>query len=374
MIVAVPKEIKTREYRVGITPAGVRTLVEDGHRVLVEAAAGLGSGIDDAAYLAAGAEMVQSAAEVYARGELIVKVKEPLPAEYALLRPGQILFTYLHLAPARELTRALLERQVTGIAYETVELADGNLPLLHPMSEIAGRMAVQVGAHYLQKENGGKGVLLAGAPGVRPGRVVILGAGTVGSNAARIAVGMGADVTVLDVNPERLTFLDDHYGNRIHTVMSNSQNIEDEARGADLLIGAVLVAGARAPLLVSRDTVAAMTAGSVIVDVAVDQGGCVATIRPTTHDAPVYTVDGIIHYGVANMPGAVSRTSTFALTNSTLPYVRKIAGMGLEKATATDEALRRGVNTHAGRLTSEPVARALGIPWETFPAIAEQPG
>jgi len=374
MIIGVPREITTREYRVGMTPAGVRTLVEDGHRVLVEAGAGAGSGIDDAAYRTAGAELVGSAAEVYARGELIVKVKEPLAEEYDQLRPGQILFTYLHLAPAAELTRALLQRRVTGIAYETVELGDGSLPLLHPMSEVAGRMAVQVGAHYLQKENGGKGVLLAGAPGVRPGRVVILGAGTVGSNAVRIAVGMGADVTVLDIDPGRLAFLDDHYGNRIHTVMSNSQNVEDEVRGADLLIGAILVAGARAPLLVSRETVAAMAAGSVIVDVAVDQGGCVATIRPTTHDAPVYTVDGVVHYGVANMPGAVSHTSTFALTNSTLPYVRKIAGKGLEKATVEDEALRRGVSTHAGRLTSEPVARALGIPFEPYPAVNEQPG
>jgi alanine dehydrogenase len=366
MIIAVPKEIKTREYRVGMTPAGVRTLVEDGHRVLIESGAGLGSGFDDGAYLAAGAEVLSAAAKVYARGELIVKVKEPLAGEFALLRPAQILFTYLHLAPARELTRALLERQVTGIAYETVELADGTLPLLLPMSEIAGRMAVQVGAHYLQKEKGGKGVLLAGAPGVRPGRVVILGAGTVGSNAVRIAVGMGADVTVLDVDPARLTFLDDHYGNRIHTVMSNSQNIEEEVRSADLLVGAVLVAGARAPMLVSRETVATMAAGSVIVDVAVDQGGCVATTRPTTHDDPVYAVDGIIHYGVANMPGAVSRTSTFALTNSTLPYVRKIAGSGLTGAAAADEALRRGVSTHAGRLTSEPVARALGLPYEPY--------
>ncbi len=366
MIIAVPREIKTREYRVGMTPAGVRTLVEDGHRVLVESGAGLGSGFDDGAYLSAGAEVPGTAAEVYASGELIVKVKEPLASEFDLLRQGQILFTFLHLAPARELTRALLERQVTGIAYETVELADGTLPLLHPMSEIAGRMAVQVGAHYLQKENGGKGVLLAGAPGVRPGRVVILGAGTVGSNAVRIAVGMGADVTVLDIDPARLTFLDDHYGNRIHTVMSNSQNIEEETRGADLLIGAVLVAGARAPMLVSRETVAAMAAGSVVVDVAVDQGGCVATTRPTTHDDPVYAVDGIIHYGVANMPGAVSRTSTFALTNSTLPYVRKIAGAGLTKAAAADEALRRGISTHAGRLTSEPVAKALGLPCEPY--------
>lgn len=366
MIIAVPREIKTREYRVGMTPAGARTLLEDGHRVLVETGAGVGSGFDDAAYRAAGAEVLSSAAEVYASGELVVKVKEPLPGEFDRLQPGQILFTYLHLAPAPELTRALLQRQVTGIAYETVERDDGTLPLLHPMSEIAGRMAVQVGAHYLQKENGGKGVLLAGAPGVRAGRVVILGAGTVGSNAVRIAVGMGADVTVLDIDPARLTFLDDHYGNRIQTVMSNSQNIEEEVRSADLLIGAVLLAGARSPMLVSRETVASMTAGSVIVDVAVDQGGCVATTRVTTHDNPVYAVDGVIHYGVANMPGAVSRTSTFALTNSTLPYVRKIAGQGLAAAATADLPLRRGISTHAGRLTSEPVARALGLPFEPY--------
>lgn len=366
MIVAVPKEIKTREYRVGMTPAGVRTLTEDGHTVLVEAGAGLGSGIGDEQYRAAGARLVDSAAELYAEGELIVKVKEPLPDEYALLRQGQALFTFLHLAPAAELTRMLLDGEVTGIAYETVQLADGTLPLLHPMSEVAGRMAVQVGAHYLQKENGGKGVLLAGAPGVRPGKVVILGAGTVGSNAVRIAVGMGADVTVLDIDPGRLAFLDDHFGNRIHTLMSSSQEIEDEVARADLVIGAVLVTGARAPLLVTRETVGRMAAGSVIVDVAVDQGGCIATTRPTTHDRPVYTVDGVLHYGVANMPGAVSHTSTFALTNSTLPYVRKIAGLGLAAAAEGDEALLRGINTYAGRLRNASVARALDLPWERY--------
>ena len=362
MIVAVPREIKAREYRVGMTPAGVRALVEDGHVVLVECGAGSGSGFADKAYRAAGARLIASAAEIYAKGELVVKVKEPLPDEYELLRPGQILFTYLHLAPAPELTRALLERQVTGVAYETVQLADGSLPLLTPMSEVAGRMAVQVGAHYLEKENGGRGVLLAGAPGVRAGKVVILGAGTVGSNALRIAVGMGADVTVLDIDPVRLTFLDDHYGNRIQTLISNSQHIEEEIAGADLLIGAVLVAGARAPTLVSREMVAAMRPGSVIVDVAVDQGGCVATTHPTTHDNPVYLVDGVLHYGVANMPGAVSHTSTFALTNSTLPYVRRIAGQGLAAATAADAALCRGVNTCAGTLCNASVARALDLP------------
>jgi alanine dehydrogenase len=366
MIVSVPKEIKTREYRVGMTPAGVRTLAEDGHTVLIEAGAGLGSGITDDQYKAAGAEVIDSAAEVYSRGELIVKVKEPVPGEFGFLRKGQILFTYLHLAPAPELTRMLLDREVTGIAYETVQLADGSLPLLHPMSEVAGRMAVQVGAHYLQKENGGRGVLLAGAPGVRPGKVVILGAGTAGSNALRIAVGMGADVTVLDIDPGRLALLDDHYGNRIHTLMSNSQNVEDEAKRADLLIGAVLLTGARAPQLVNRETVSEMAEGSVIVDVAVDQGGCIATTRPTTHDHPVFIEHGVVHYGVTNMPGAVSRTSTFALTNSTLAYVRRIAGLGLASAAIEDEALRRGVNTHAGALCNESVARALDLDFEAY--------
>ncbi|WP_432823144.1 alanine dehydrogenase, partial [Trichloromonas sp.] len=252
-------------------------------------------------------------------------------------------------------------------AYETVQLEDGSLPLLHPMSEVAGRMSVQVGAHFLQKENGGKGVLLGGAPGVRPAKVVILGGGTVGSNALRIAVGMGADVTVIDLDSRRLGFLDDHYGNRIHTLMSNSQNIEEEARRADLLIGAVLVTGARAPVLVKRGLLKQMEPGSVIVDVAVDQGGCVETIHPTTHDTPVYTIDGVLHYGVANMPGAVSRTSTYALTNATLPYVRKIAALGLVTAARQDEALARGINTFGGMLCNQPVAAAQGLPWQPCP-------
>lgn len=366
MILAVPKEIKTREYRVGMTPAGVRSLKEDGHTVLIESGAGLGCGIPDDQYRTSGAEIIPSADEVYSRGELIVKVKEPLPDEFDFLRKGQILFTYLHLAPAPELTRKLLEKEVTGIAYETVQLADGSLPLLHPMSEVAGRMSVQVGAHYLQKENGGSGVLLSGAPGVRPGKVVILGAGTAGSNALRIAVGMGADVTVLDIDSARLGSLDNHYGNRIHTLMSNSQNIEDEVKRADLLIGAVLLTGARAPQLVSRKTVSEMAEGSVIVDIAVDQGGCIETTRPTTHDHPVFTEHGVVHYGVTNMPGAVSRTSTFALTNSTLTYVRRIAALGLTAATAQDEALRLGVNTFAGALCNESVARALDLPYKAY--------
>jgi len=366
MIIGVPKEIKTREYRVAMTPAGVRTLTEDGHSILVESGAGLGSGINDDQYRQAGARILDQAEEIYAKAAMIVKVKEPLPAEYDLLRPRQILFTYLHLAPAPKLTAALLRREVTGIAYETVQLADGGLPLLHPMSEIAGRMAVQVGAHYLQKENGGKGVLLAGAPGVKPGKVVIVGAGTVGSNAVRIAVGMGGDVTVLDIDPARLAFLDDHYGNRVHTLMSNSQNIEDEILHADLVVGAVLVTGARAPVLVTRDMVSRMVPGSVIVDVAVDQGGCFATTRPTTHDQPTYEVDGVVHYGVANMPGAVSRTSTFALTNSTLPYARKIAGLGVKEAAKQDQAIKLGINTYSGRLCNEQVAEALGLPQQPF--------
>jgi alanine dehydrogenase len=361
MIVGVPREIKCQEQRVGMTPAGVRTLVEDGHRVLVQTGAGAGSGLGDPLYTQAGATLVETPGEIYAAAQLIVKVKEPLPPEYPLLRAGQLLFTYLHLAPEPHLTAVLCAAGVTAIAYETVARADGALPLLTPMSEIAGRMAPQVGAHWLEKEQGGKGVLLAGAPGVRPGRVVILGAGTVGGNALRIAVGMGADVTVFDIDPARLAALDDHYGNRIHTLIANSQTIEEEVPRADLLIGAVLVAGAAAPRLVSRELVARMEPGSVIVDVAVDQGGCIATIRPTTHADPVYSVGGVLHYGVANMPGAVSRTSTFALTNATLPYVRQLAAGGLAACQAHPE-LSGGVNIHAGNITHPAVAKALGRP------------
>jgi len=367
MIIGVPREIKPQEHRVGMTPAGVRALVEDGHRVLVESGAGLGSGCDDARYRQAGAMLVDTPMEIYAAAELVVKVKEPLPPEYPLLRPGQLLFTFLHLAPDPAQAEALLASGCTAVAYETVTRADGTLPLLTPMSEIAGRMAPQVGAHWLQKEQGGKGVLLAGAPGVRPGRVVILGAGTVGSNALRIAVGMGADVTVLDIDAGRLAALDDHYGNRIHTLIANSQTIEEELPRTDLLIGAVLVAGAAAPKLVPRELVARLEPGSVIVDVAVDQGGCVATIRPTTHADPVYAVDGVLHYGVANMPGAVSRTSTFALTNATLPYVRQLAAEGFAACLRHLE-LRAGVNVHAGAIAHSAVARALGRSCRPLPA------
>jgi alanine dehydrogenase len=361
VIVGVPKETKVQEHRVGMTPAGVRTLVEDGQRVLVQSGAGAGSGLSDAQYLQAGATLIADPAELYAAAGLVAKVKEPLPPEYPLLRSGQLLFTYLHLAPDPQQAAALLASGCTAIAYETVTRPDGTLPLLTPMSEIAGRMAPQIGAHWLQKEQGGKGVLLAGAPGVRPGRVVILGAGTVGSNALRIAVGMGADVTVFDIDPARLALLDDHYGNRIHTLIANSQTIEEEVPRADLLIGAVLVAGAQAPKLVPGELVARMEAGSVIVDVAVDQGGCVATTRPTTHDHPVFAEAGVLHYGVANMPGAVSHTSTFALTNATLPYVRRLAAEGFGACVSHPE-LRQGVNIHAGAVTHPAVAAALGLP------------
>jgi alanine dehydrogenase len=364
MIVGVPKEIKEREYRVGMTPAGARTLVEDGHQVLIEQGAGLGSGLTDEQYGAAGAQLEPSAARIYQQAELLVKVKEPLPVEYDLLQPQQILFTFLHLAAAPDLTALLLERRITAIAYETVQHDDGTLPLLQPMSEVAGRMAIQVGAHFLQKEHGGKGVLLAGAPGVRPGRVVVLGAGTVGSNAVRIAVGMGADVTVLDTNPARLALLDDHYGNHILTLISNSQNIEDEVRRADLLIGAVLIPGGRTPQLATEPLVAQMSPGSVIIDVAVDQGGCIATTRPTSHDAPIHLLHGVLHYGVANMPGAVSQTSTFALTNSTLPYIQQLASLGVQQALKADPALGRGLNTLAGHVQHRTVAEALGFSWQ----------
>lgn len=360
MIVGVPKELKGQEHRVGMTPAGARTLVEDGHRVLVERSAGAGSGLGDDQYRQGGAELVDNPAELYAEAQLVVKVKEPLPVEWPWLRSGQLLFTFLHLAPEPALAAALQASGCTAIAYETVARADGSLPLLTPMSEIAGRMAPQVGAHWLQKEQGGKGVLLAGAPGVRPGRVVILGAGTVGSNALRIAVGLGADVTVFDIDPARLALLDDHYGNRIHTLIANSMTIEEEVPRADLLIGAVLVAGGRAPRLVARELVARMEPGSVVVDVAVDQGGCVATIRPTTHADPVYCAEGVLHYGVANMPGAVSRTSTFALTNATLPYVRLLAAGGLAACRQNPE-LRAGINVHGGAITHPAVAAALDL-------------
>ena len=357
MIIGVPKEIKTREYRVGMTPAGVRSLTSRGHKVLVEKTAGEGSGIKDAEYVSAGAQIVATAAEAWG-AEMVVKVKEPLPAEYGFFREGQILYTYLHLAPEPELTRKLAEKKVSAVAYETIELDDGSLPLLRPMSEVAGRMAVQVGATCLEKERGGKGVLLGGVPGTRRGRVVILGGGVVGRNAATIAIGMGAQVTVLDVRADTMAYLEDVFGGAVETLYSNEFNIAESVKRADLVIGGVLIAGARAPKLVTEALIAQMEPGSVVVDVAVDQGGCIETCRPTTHDNPTYEVHGVVHYCVANMPGAVSNTSTWALTNTTIPYALKIASQGLVEAVKADKALAKGINVYKGQVTYEAVAQA----------------
>ncbi len=361
VIIGVPKEIKPQEHRVGIVPAGVRALTKCGHKVLVQKGAGEGSGITDNEYGSAGANIILQIEEVYAQADMIIKVKEPLPTEYPLLKKGQILYTYLHLAAAKELTLALLERKIIGIAYETMKLKDGSLPLLIPMSEIAGRMAIQVGAAHLQKENGGRGVLLAGVPGVAPGNVVILGGGTVGINAAKIAVGMGAKVTILDINLERLRYIDDMFGPRITTLYSDSHTVEVSVKEADLVVGAVLITGARAPILVDRSMIGKMKPGSVIVDVAVDQGGCVETIHPTYHQNPTYIVDGVIHYGVANMPGAVARTSTFALTNATLPYAIKIANIGAPKVFQEDPFILSGLNVYKGKLVCEAVGESLNM-------------
>ena len=356
MIVGLPKEIKDNEYRVGLTPAGVRALSDAGHRVLVEKNAGEGSGFEDALYQRAGASLVDSVDDVWAAGEMIVKVKEPIEPEYARMREGQLLFTYLHLAPVKELTRQLLERKVTGIAYETITDRRGGLPLLTPMSEVAGRMAIQVGAHYLEKMSGGRGILLGGVPGVPAARVVIIGGGVVGTNAAKIAVGMGAHVTIIDNNLDRLRELDDIFLSKIATLASSAYMIHDAISEADLIVGAVLVPGAAAPRLVTRNMLKDVPNGAVIVDVAVDQGGCIETTHATTHSNPTYYVEGVLHYCVANMPGAVPRTSTFALTNATLPYALKIANRGFIAAITGDSGLKAGVNTHAGRLTYEAVA------------------
>lgn len=363
MIIGVPKEIKEEEYRVGIAPSGVRILCGAGHTVIIERGAGEGSRITDEEYEAAGAVMIETRQEVYARGEMIMKVKEPQPAEYELLREGQILYAFLHLAPAAELTKALLDRKIIGVAYETIEPDDCSLPLLIPMSEVAGRMAVQIGAHFLEKTQGGRGVLLGGVPGVSRGRITIIGAGTVGHAATKIAVGLGAEVHVLDVNQHRLMYMDDVFGSRVTTIMSNYDSIYQSVSQSHLVIGAVLITGARAPLLVDRTMVAAMKAGTVIVDVAIDQGGCIETSRPTSHKHPTYVVDDVIHYCVPNMPGVVARTSTFALTNVTLPYALKIANLGLADAICSDRALARGVNVCNGMVTYENVAGALGYPY-----------
>lgn len=357
MIIGVPKEIKTREYRVGMTPAGVRLLTARGHRVLIERGAGVGSGIEDSEYVAQGATIVSGASDAWG-AEMVVKVKEPLPAEYGFFREGLVLYTYLHLAAELELTKALAASKVSAVAYETIELEDRSLPLLRPMSEVAGRMAVQVGATCLEKERGGKGVLLGGVPGTRRGRVVILGGGVVGRNAATIAIGMGAQVTVIDVRAETMAYLEDVFGGAVETLYSNPTNIEEAVQRADLVIGAVLVTGAVAPKLVSEELIGRMGKGSVVVDVAVDQGGCIATCRPTNHDHPTYEVHGVVHYCVPNMPGAVSQTSTWALTNTTSAYAVKIADAGIAAAARADKALERGINCYKGHITCEPVAQA----------------
>ena len=361
MLIGVPKEIKTDEYRVGLIPAAVRELTARGHKVLVQRDAGVGAGIADAAYAAAGAEIVAAADQVFARADLIVKVKEPLQAERTMLRRGQMLFTYLHLAPDRALTEALVASGCTAIAYETVTGRDGALPLLTPMSEVAGRMAPQAGARCLEKEVGGRGILLGGAPGVPSADVLILGGGVAGSNAALIALGMGADVTVVDRNPETLRRITIQFDNRARTVFSTADAIETLSRRADLIIGTVLIPGAAAPKLISAETVRAMKPGAAIVDVAIDQGGCAETSRPTTHSQPTYVAEGVVHYCVANMPGAVSRTSTFALNNVTMPFVLALADKGLVRALVEDAHLRAGLNVHASLITHPAVAEALGM-------------
>jgi alanine dehydrogenase len=361
MIVGVPKEIKNNEFRVGMTPGGVREFVHHGHTVLVERSAGEGSSFTDEAYAAAGAELVDTAQEVFARADMIVKVKEPQPVEIEMLRPGQILFTYLHLAPDLPQTQGLIKSGAVCIAYETVELPNGTLPLLAPMSEVAGRMAAQVGATYLQKPFGGRGVLMGGVPGVLPAKVVVLGAGVVGTNAAYVAMGMGADVTVMDVNIDRLRYLDEIWGNRVRTLYSSRQNIEDAVYQADLVIGAVLLPGAKTPWLVTREMLPHMKRGAVVVDVSVDQGGCIETTHPTTHADPTFVVEGVLHYGVANMPGAVPNTSTLALTNATLRYGLAIADKGWKQAVLDDPALAKGVNVLDGNITYKPVADAHGM-------------
>lgn len=366
MVIGVPKEIKISENRVGLTEAGVQQLVLEGHTVVVQRDAGVGSFISNESYQRAGAKIVDSAVEVYRQAEMIVKVKEPLPDEFDLLRENQILFTYLHLAAEPKLTRVLCERKVKAIAYETIQYADGSLPLLVPMSEVAGRMATQVGALYLQKDQGGKGILLGGVTGTHRAKVAIIGGGVVGLNAAKMAVGLGAQVTILDVNHSRLEYLDDVFQGRLETLYSSRKNIAECVERADLLIGAVLVAGHKAPKLVTKEMVATMGVGSVVVDVAVDQGGCIETCRPTSHQNPTYEVDGVIHYCVPNMPGVVARTSTYALTNSTFKYASLLARLGVEGALQRDIPLRTGLNVYGGYVAYEPIAIDLEMEYRPY--------
>ncbi|WP_160671064.1 alanine dehydrogenase [Clostridium sp. C8-1-8] len=364
MVIGLVREIKNNENRVGLTPSGVEVLVKRGHKVLVEKGAGIGSGFEDWLYKGAGAEVIEEKKYVFNQSDVIVKVKEPLEEEYDLFKTGQTLYTYLHLAPNKPLTEALLKKKITGIAYETVQLKNGRLPLLVPMSEIAGRMSVQIGANLLQKYNGGSGILLGGVPGVMQGEVVIIGGGIVGTNAAKIACGLGARVTIMDISNERLAYLDDIFFGRITTLTCNEYNVAKAVEKADLLIGAVLVAGASAPKIVSKEMVKTMKKGSVIVDVAIDQGGSIETIdRVTTHDNPCYEKYGVIHYSVANMPGAVPKTSTLALEAATLPYLIEIADNGVEHAILKDEALLLGLNTYEGNITCKAVAESLKLPY-----------
>ncbi len=366
MIIGIPKEVKNRENRVAIVPGGVKQLVALGQKVLVEKGAGAGAGIPDEKYKAAGATIIATAAQVWADSDMIIKVKEPIAQEYQFMREGQILYTYLHLAAVPELAQQLASRKVSAIAYETIELEDRSLPLLTPMSEVAGRMAVQVGAQLLQKHNGGKGLLLGGVPGVKRGRVSIIGGGVVGINAAKMAIGLGARVTILDVSPRRLAYLDDVFGNLATTLMSNPENTAEAVAESDLVIGGVLITGAKAPRLVTRDMVKTMERDSAIVDVAIDQGGCVETIRPTTHDDPVYVEENVLHYGVTNIPGDVPKTSTYALTNVTIKYALEIAQKGFNGALASSEALRKGLNVYQGKIAHQAVAEALSMPFHKF--------
>lgn len=363
MKIAVPKEIKNNENRVGLVPSGARQLVQDGHEVFVQHNAGMGIGISDEEYVKAGAKIVDTLEDAFAAGEMIIKVKEPQPNEIALLKPHHILYTYLHLAADKPQTEGLMKSGSTCIAYETIQLEDNSLPLLVPMSEVAGRMSVQVGASYLQLDKGGKGILMGGVPGVRRAKVAIIGCGIAGTNAAQMAVGMGADVTLIDLSTKRLAELDQLFENKVNTIFSNSQNIEDVVIQSDLVIGAVLVPGAKAPKLVTREMISKMQKGSVVVDIAVDQGGCIETCKPTTHENPTFVVDGVVHYCVANMPGAVARTSTFALTNVTLKYARMIARDGVDRAIMRDKPLRLGVNIYKGKLVYEQVAKDLDLPF-----------
>jgi alanine dehydrogenase len=369
MIVGVPKEIKDNEARVGVTPAGVKALTEAGHKVLVETHAGALSGFPDSEYQNAGAEIVGDAGFVWGKSDMVVKVKEPIESEYVYFREGLVLFTYLHLAPLPDLTNKLLEAKVAGIAYETVRDKRGTLPLLMPMSEVAGRMSVQVGASYLEKEKGGRGILLGGVPGVPPAHVAILGGGVVGTNAARIALGFGAKTTLIDVNLNRLRELEDIFGGRLYTLASNSYNIAHVTREADLVIGGVLIPGATAPKLVTRAMVSHMKKGAVIVDVAIDQGGCVETAKPTSHSNPSFTVEGVVHYCVTNMPGAVPHTSTLALTNSTFPYLLRLANLGAREALREDPGLAEGLNTWQGKLTYRGVAESQHREWTSAASV-----